>query len=132
MSLKKSVLKICNKFTGERPCRSAISIKLQSKFAEQNPVSLLRIFRTPFLKNTPRRLLLNISFINSFIPVEHVYSFSYVSNCIFRNLKLLSYFGTDNRSSRSEVFLVKGVLKICTKFTGEHPLLKSLFGMGVL
>ena len=25
------------------------------------------------------------------------------------------------RSSRSEVFLVKGVLKICSKSTGEHP-----------
>ena len=25
------------------------------------------------------------------------------------------------RSSRSEVFLVKRVLKICSKFTGEHP-----------
>ena len=25
------------------------------------------------------------------------------------------------RSSRSEVFLVKGVLKICSKFAGEHP-----------
>ena len=25
------------------------------------------------------------------------------------------------RSSRPEVFLVKGVLKICSKFTGEHP-----------
>ena len=28
--LGKGVLKICSKFTGERPCRSAISIKLQS------------------------------------------------------------------------------------------------------
>ena len=48
------------------------------------------------------------------------------------------------RSSRPEVFLVKDVLKICRKFTGEHPcrsvisercfatLLKSQFGMGVL
>ena len=47
-------------------------------------------------------------------------------------------------SSRPEVFLRKGVLKICCKFTGEHPcqsaisielqatLLKSHFGMGVL
>ena len=26
-----------------------------------------------------------------------------------------------SRSSRSEVFLKKGVLKICSKFTGEHP-----------
>ena len=44
-----------------------------------------------------------------------------------------------------EVFLKKGILKICSKFTGEHPcaevlfqqscevtLLKSRFGMGVL
>ena len=41
------------------------------------------------------------------------------------------------RSSHTEVFLGKGVLKICSKFTGEHPcrnvsLLKSHFGMGVL
>ena len=40
------------------------------------------------------------------------------------------------RSSHPEVFLRKGALKICSKFTGEHPcfatLLKSHFGMGVL
>ena len=30
--LWKGVLKICSKFTGEHPCRSAISIKLQSNF----------------------------------------------------------------------------------------------------
>ena len=48
------------------------------------------------------------------------------------------------RSSTPEVFLGKGVLRICSKFTGEHPfgkgilinkvatLLKSHFGMGVL
>ena len=44
------------------------------------------------------------------------------------------------RSIRPEAFLEKGVLKICSKFTGEHPcrsviaiatLLKSHFGMGV-
>ena len=27
----------------------------------------------------------------------------------------------NNRSSHPEVFLGKGVLKICSKFTGEHP-----------
>ena len=39
-----------------------------------------------------------------------------------------------SRSSHPEVFLGKGVLKICKKFTGEHPrrslqatLLKTLF-----
>ena len=44
------------------------------------------------------------------------------------------------RSSHPEVFFEKGVLKICSKFTGEHPcrssicfatLLKLQFGMGV-
>ena len=46
-----------------------------------------------------------------------------------------------NGNSNSEVFLGKGVLKICYKFTDEHTcrcacclatLLKSHFGMGVL
>ena len=49
------------------------------------------------------------------------------------------------RSSHPEIFLGKGALKICSKFTGEHPcqsvillksvsatLLKSHFRMGVL
>ena len=38
------------------------------------------------------------------------------------------------RSSHSEVFLVKGVLKICSKFTGEHSCRSviSHVGMGVL
>ena len=63
--LGKSVLKICSKFTGEHPCRSVISIKLQSNFIEIalqhgcSPVNLLHIFRTSFPKNTSRRLLLN-------------------------------------------------------------------------
>ena len=33
--LEKGVVKICSKFSGEQPCRSAILIKLQSKFAIQ-------------------------------------------------------------------------------------------------
>ena len=32
MFLRKSVLKICSKFTGEHPCRSAILIKLLCNF----------------------------------------------------------------------------------------------------
>ena len=63
--LRKGVLKICRKFTGEHPCRSAISIKLQSNLVEIVlrhgcfPVNLLHIFRTPFPKNTSGRLVLN-------------------------------------------------------------------------
>ena len=62
--LGKGVLKICRKFTGEHPCWSAISIKLQSSFIKitlwhgYSPVNLLYIFGTPFPKNTYGWLLL--------------------------------------------------------------------------
>ena len=64
--LRKGVLKVCSKFTGEHPCRSAISIKLESNFIEItlrhgcSPVNLLHISNTPFLKNTSGRLYLLI------------------------------------------------------------------------
>ena len=66
--LRTGVLKICSTFTGEHPCRSAISIKLHSNFIKIVlrhgcfPVDLLYIFRTPFLKNTSGQLLMNLSF----------------------------------------------------------------------
>ena len=62
--LRKVVRKIWSKFTGEHPCRSAISTKLLCNFIEIalrhgcSPVNLLHIFRIPFLKNTSGRLLL--------------------------------------------------------------------------
>ena len=59
MFLGKGVLKICSKFTGEHPCRSAISIKLQSTFiktALQHGVFSCTLFPM----NTSGRLLLNI------------------------------------------------------------------------
>ena len=63
--LEKGVLKICSKFTGEHPCRSAISISLLCNFIEIalrhgcSPVNLLHIFRASFFKNTSGGLLLN-------------------------------------------------------------------------
>ena len=66
--LGKGVLKICNRFTGEHPCRSAILIKLQSNFVEIalqhgcSPVNLLHIFRTPFPKNTSGWRKISISY----------------------------------------------------------------------
>ena len=65
--LKKGVLKICSKFTGEHPCQSVISIKLQSNFIEItlrhgcSLVNLLPYFRTPFTKKTSGWLLLYIA-----------------------------------------------------------------------
>ena len=62
--LRKGLLKICRKFTGEHPCRSVISIKSLCNFMEIahqhgfSPVNLLDNFRTPFTKNTCGWLLL--------------------------------------------------------------------------
>ena len=56
--------KWCSKFTGEHPCWSVTSIKLQSKFIEitlrhgYSPVSFLYIFRTLLPKSTSGELLL--------------------------------------------------------------------------
>ena len=64
--LGKGCLKICSKFTKEYPCRSVISIHLQSIFIEItlwhgcSPANLLHIFRTPFLKITSGWLLLKL------------------------------------------------------------------------
>ena len=63
-SYRKSILKICIKFTGEHPGGSAISIKLRSNLTEITlwhesfPVTLVHICRTHFLKNTSGGLLL--------------------------------------------------------------------------
>ena len=68
MFLRKCVLKIYSKFTGEYPCRSVISIKLLCNFIEItlrhgcSPVNLLYVFRKPFPKNNSRRLLLTHPF----------------------------------------------------------------------
>ena len=66
MFLKKGVLKICSKYTGEHQCRSVISIKLLCNFIEIvlrhecSPVNLQRISRTAIFKNTSGRLLLAV------------------------------------------------------------------------
>ena len=63
----KSVLKICNKFTGEHPSRIVIEIALLNGCS---PVNLLHIFRTLFYKNTYVELLL---FITETLLVFHFY-----------------------------------------------------------
>ena len=54
MFLRKGVLKICSKFTGEHPCRNLSEMTLRHWCS---PVNLLHIFRTSFPKNTSRWLL---------------------------------------------------------------------------
>ena len=72
--LGKYVLKICSKFTGEHPCQSAISIKLQRNFIEItlrhvcSLVNLLRIFRAPFPKNSSEWL-----FVKTVLKILKIY-----------------------------------------------------------
>ena len=79
MFLGKGVLKICSEFTGEYPCRSAISIKLLYNFIEVtlrhecSPVNLLHIFRTLFSRNTSEWLLLNITEKPETVHCEYFY-----------------------------------------------------------
>ena len=74
--LGKGVLKICNKFTGEHPCRSVISINLLCNFIKIalrrrcSPANLLHIFRTPFLDNTSGWLLLDNLFWNEIFSIQ--------------------------------------------------------------
>ena len=70
--LRKGLRKIYSKFTGEHPCRSVISIKLQNKFIEIvlrhwcSSVNLLHFFRTPFLRTPLEGCFCNIFSTNSF------------------------------------------------------------------
>ena len=70
---EKGVLKICRKFTGDRPCRNVISIKLLCNLIEIilwhgcSPVNLLHFFRTPFSKNTIRGLFLKLFWRQSWL-----------------------------------------------------------------
>ena len=84
-------------------------------------------------------LVLNLSFsdFKSFTSSSIV---SYVNSMLCIKSESFIF---NSRSSHPEMFLRKGVLKICNKFTGEYPcqsaisikllttLLKSHFGMGV-
>ena len=105
--LRKGVLKISNTFTGKHPYRKKISIKLLSNFTEItlrhvcSPVNLLRIFRTPFPKNTSGWLLLK-------------------TPCFLKNIsfRLCLKFSATQLSSSSEVFWILAVptmLGITTK-----------------
>ena len=55
--LRKGVLKLCSKFTGEHPCRSVISIEI-TFLRGCSHVNLPHIFRTPFPKKITRGVLL--------------------------------------------------------------------------
>ena len=91
MFLKKLVLKICSKFTGEHSCQIVISIKLQNNFIEITlrhrcfPLPLLHIFRIPFSKHTSGELLLMVQTckVNYLVSIRFVYNYFTLKLLIF-------------------------------------------------
>ena len=165
-------MKICSKFTGEHPCGSLISIKLENSFIEItfqhecSAVNLLHIFGTFFIR-TPleecfwkqlNQLLMTQPYLPYFPVIsQNIRIYSKPSSFEHIPTNTFGRVGVIIRSSRPDVFLGKGFLKICSKFTGEHPcrsaisiklkfatllfeicnfkvatLLKSHFGMSIL
>ena len=78
--LRKGVLKICSKCTGEHRWWSVISIKLLCNFDEIDLrhgcycVNLLHILRTPFPKNTSWRLLLVFICLTHILPWRNFFT----------------------------------------------------------
>ena len=67
------------------------------------------------------------------VPLLFLIYTNYLTEGLSSNSRLFA--GYIFRSSHPEVFLRKGVLKICSKFTGEDPcrsVVFRVFGMGVL
>ena len=89
--LRQCVLKICNKFTGEHPCRSVISIKLFCNFTEItlrhgcSPINLIHIFRTLFSGGLILQFI--FLFFQCFDPVFHF--FDSVIKSICKIMKLI-------------------------------------------
>ena len=86
--LGRGVLKLCNRFTGEHRCRSAISMKLQSNCIEItlwygcSPVNFLHNFRTSFLMNSSGRLLLSMKLIlTSISDVDEYHLWKTLKSC---------------------------------------------------
>ena len=93
--LGKRCPKICSKCAGEHPYRSAMSIKLQSKFIEIalrsgcSPVHLLHIFWTPFPKNTSGRLLLKYRVCLSFLIFQLILQRMFFSGVVYPHWPLV-------------------------------------------
>ena len=97
--LKKTCSENMQWISGEHPWRSVISIKLQSNFMEItlshgcSPVNLPHIFRTPFPRNTSRRLLLKITlWLTDILRHPQLKVSSYLNKI----LKIYNLFSCDN------------------------------------
>ena len=130
MLLGKGALKICSKFTGEQPHRSAISIKLLCNFVEVtlwhgcSPANLLHIFRIPLLENTSGWLLLSGQY-SHVIPSENIRKVC-ISMLMGYKMGVLAIYGLNKENIK--FVLVEFLHKICQK----HFFFLEQFSIGVL
>ena len=105
-----------------------------------SPINLLHVFRTPFNKNPYGELLqkkkcfwqimcknstnTNLTF-SLFNPYMANTPILYPMSILIHTFRMFSLGMTweywPDRSSHPEVFSRRGILKICSKFAGEHP-----------
>ena len=123
MFLKIGALKNFASFAGKHLCGSVFLIKLHF----QSPATLSkRDFNTAvllsLLQNVQEQLFLQNTSAGCFCYKKTS------GKTIFLSLEQIF------RSSHPKLFLGNGVLKICKKFTGEHPCRSAIshFGMGAL
>ena len=61
MFLRKGVLKICSKFTGEHPCQSVISIKLQSNRYRNMLETVIQLWKLKWILKCFINLITNVT-----------------------------------------------------------------------
>ena len=103
-SVKKGVLKIVAKFTRKDLCQSLFFNKVPGLRPSK------KWLRTPFLQNNSGQLLLK----NNYQAFKNLFQNRRIVYC----LALLCFCGKMYRSSHSEVFCLKDILKNFAKFTG--------------
>ena len=95
--LRKCVLKLCSRFTGEYSCQNAISIELQCNFIEItlrhgcSPVNFPHIFRTPFPTNISGGLLLQDEYFNPLMSGSKKRSYVLKTFLQLKNAGLFKY-----------------------------------------
>ena len=86
-------------------------------------MSIIHTIYTKYIFNNIKLLLVRMIKISG--RSLNIKFYLLCSECLWHisenNIRKLIMIFENSRSSRPEVFLGKDVLKICSKFTGEHP-----------
>ena len=111
---KCSVIAISKRFPKGLICNAGVAMKyINQQPFPQKFIRKLRYYRSGF--SVCQVVFLKLVTFHEII-LEHLLQIYHLPNSVSLSHCIRTY-----RSSHPEVFLGKGVLKICGKFTGEHP-----------